>query len=230
MQLSVLALVAKSTIGLEAPIAAAVQPLLRSIQPRPVSWSQCGYRSLVMLLRGLPSRWLLVLLVMLLTMAAAGANPIVENASVRGSDNRYFDDAIATPVPQVQPLAHIRAVQQAHRACAFSSQPEHSLFVAFGPGAVAAVKQLVAHAPLLSYSTADARSDGPASIYSSAIDIGGYPVLIVKQHFEHAGGIYPAEESTRFYSFTSNSRIFRTLAIKLPEEAKLRACLDLFTP
>jgi len=183
-----------------------------------------------MLLRGLPSRSLVVLLVMSLTMAAAGANPIDEIAIVKGSDNRYFDEAITTLARQVQPLARIRAVQQANLACVCSSQPEHCLFVAFGPGAVAVVKQFAAHAALLSYSPAHARSDAPASIYSSPIDIGRHPALIVKQHFDHAGGTYPANQSTRFYSFTSNSRISQALALKLADEAKLRAWLALFKP
>ena len=103
-----------------------------------------------MLTRTLPLRGLVLLLAMSLTPAMSRANLIDEIVIIKGSDNAYFDETIATLTRHVEQVTRIRVVQQANLAREFSDHPEHSLFIAFGPGAVAAVKQYDQHAPLIS--------------------------------------------------------------------------------
>ncbi len=104
---------------------------------------------LTMLIRALPLR-ALVLLAMSLTPAMSRANLIDEIVIIKGSDNAYFDETIATLARHVEQVVRIRVVQQANLALEFSNHPDHSLFIAFGPSAVAAVKQFDQRAALIS--------------------------------------------------------------------------------
>ena len=104
----------------------------------------------VMLIRALSLRALVVLLAMLLTPAMSRANLIDEIVIIKGSDNAYFDETIATLARHVEQIVRIRVVQQANLALEFNNHPDHSLFIAFGPSAVAAVKQFDQRAPLIS--------------------------------------------------------------------------------
>jgi len=105
-----------------------------------------------MLFRTLPLCWLVTLLIMSLTPAAslASTNLIEEIIIVKSSDNAYFDETITTLVGQVEHVARIRVVQQADLTGEFNSHPERSLFIAFGPTAVVAIKQINERAPLIS--------------------------------------------------------------------------------
>jgi len=103
-----------------------------------------------MLIRTLSLRALVVLLAMLLTPAMSRANLIDEIVIIKGSDNAYFDETIATLARHVEQIVRIRIVQQANLALEFNNHPDHSLFIAFGPSAVAAVKQFDQRAPLIS--------------------------------------------------------------------------------
>jgi ABC-type uncharacterized transport system substrate-binding protein len=103
-----------------------------------------------MLIRTLPLRGLVLLLAMSLTPAMTHANLIDEIVIIKGSDNAYFDETIATLTRHLEHVARIRVVQQANLAREFSDHPEHSLFIAFGPSAVAAVKQFDQRVPLIS--------------------------------------------------------------------------------
>jgi ABC-type uncharacterized transport system substrate-binding protein len=87
---------------------------------------------------------------MSLTPAMSRANLIDEIVIIKGSDNAYFDETIATLARHVEQVVRIRVVQQANLALEFSNHPDHSLFIAFGPSAVAAVKQFDQRAPLIS--------------------------------------------------------------------------------
>jgi putative ABC transport system substrate-binding protein len=105
---------------------------------------------LIRLIRTVPLLGLVLLLAMSLTPAMTHANQIDEIIIIKGSDNSYFDETIATLARHVEHVARVRVVQQANLAREFSDHPEHSMFIAFGPGAVAAVKQFDQRAPLIS--------------------------------------------------------------------------------
>ena len=109
-----------------------------------------GYQIYVMLFPALPFRWLVALLVMSLTPAAASTNLIDQIVIIKDSDNAYFDETIATLARHVEHVVRIRVVQQANLTREFIDPPEHSLFIAFGPSAVAAVKQFDQRVPLIS--------------------------------------------------------------------------------
>ena len=110
----------------------------------------CDSQTFAMLFRTLPVRWLVTLMIMSLPTAAGSANLIEEILIVKNSDNAYCDETITTLVGQVEHIARIRVVQQANLARDFRGHPERSLFIAFGPTAVAASKQFDEQAPLIS--------------------------------------------------------------------------------
>ena len=145
-----MALAVISTINLESLAAGAAPALLRPICQRLARWTQYGYPILALLLQTQSLRWLVALLALSLTSAVASADLIDEIIIVKGSDNAFFDETIATLAQHVEQAARIRVVRHTNLAREFSRHPEHSLFIAFGPTAVAAVRQFDADAPLIS--------------------------------------------------------------------------------
>jgi putative ABC transport system substrate-binding protein len=125
-------------------------PLIKTHSKAPSDVDAIRLQIHAMLIRTLPLRGLVLLLTLSLTPAMTRANLIDEIVIIKGSDNAYFDETITTLARHVEHFARIRVVQQADLAREFSDHPEHSLFIAFGPSAVAAVKQFDQRVPLIS--------------------------------------------------------------------------------
>ena len=80
--------------------------------------------------------------------------------------------------------------------------------------------------PVISYSPAHVKAGALGSIFSSPADIGKHLAIIINQRLKSQRPLVSGFEYARFYSFTTNTRVARSLGLNLPSNTDLRALID----